>query len=180
MSKIDNLVRNVLDENGITHAPVDVEIIARSADAKISFEDFDYVDNISGMLFRDDKRTVIAINSNHHPNRQRFSIAHELGHLYLHTGDLFVDRVTKINATRHYRNEISSLAVDKKEIEANTFAANLLMPKQFIYDEISNIFDEDENISIDALTSKLSSVFEVSTSAMKYRLENLGILVSQE
>jgi len=180
MSKIEKLVQETLSINGISCAPVPVEFIAGNADAKVSYETFDNADDISGMLFRDENKTVIAINSNHSSKRQRFTIAHELGHFFLHTGDLFVDRVARVNATTHFRNERSSLAVDKKEIQANNFAANLLMPKQFIYDDLTKILDRDKNISTDNLIEELSALFEVSSTAMGYRLENLGILVRQD
>lgn len=180
MSKIEDIVQSILEKCKIARPPIDVYSIARNASIEISDGDFDNTDNISGMLYRDDEHTAIAINPNHHPNRQRFSIAHELGHYYLHTGGLFVDRVDRVNATRHFRNEISSLAIDRKEIEANTFAANLLMPKSFIISEINNILEERENISAEDLIGILSDIFSVSGTAMAYRLENLGILVSQD
>lgn len=180
MRKIENQVEHVLEQNMIFEAPVAVEVIAGNEGIKVSYEDFDNVDNISGMLYRDEKQAAIAINSGHHSNRQRFSIAHELGHYFLHTGELFVDRIDRVNATRHFRNERSSLAVDRKEIEANTFAANLLMPKSFVHAEISKILEEKPSITGDELIDKMSVLFEVSSAAMTYRLENLGILVRQD
>lgn len=180
MRKIEGLVQDILEENQIHNAPVDVQLVASHEGITISYGEFDNAENISGMLYRDNEKAAIAINSNHHVNRQRFSIAHELGHYFLHSGELFVDRVERVNAVRHFRNEISSLAVDKKEIEANSFAANLLMPKPFIVAEISKILDSSEDISADELIDDLSLLFEVSTAAMKYRLENLGIVLSQE
>ena len=46
------------------------------------------IENSVGMLVRDEgKGTVmIGVNSLHHLHRQRFTIAHECGHLVLHEG----------------------------------------------------------------------------------------------
>ena len=43
-------------------------------------------DEISGAIVRKDGRVVIAVNPAHHHNRQRFTIAHELGHFFFHSG----------------------------------------------------------------------------------------------
>jgi Zn-dependent peptidase ImmA (M78 family) len=68
---------------------------------------------------------VVTINAADHPNRQRFTCAHEIGH-YLRraeTGDLrWID----------YRATLAGLGVDNEEIFANQFAAALLMPKDLV------------------------------------------------
>ncbi|WP_301176672.1 ImmA/IrrE family metallo-endopeptidase [Actinomadura geliboluensis] len=43
-------------------------------------------DDVSGMLVREPTRTVIGINQGHAATRQRFPVAHEIGHLQLHKG----------------------------------------------------------------------------------------------
>jgi Zn-dependent peptidase ImmA (M78 family) len=61
--------------------------------------------------------------------RQRFTIGHELGHLTLHHGhDLILERLVRLN----FRDATSSTANDEEEIEANHFAAELLMPHDFL------------------------------------------------
>lgn len=47
---------------------------------------------LAGMLVRGDGQIVIGVNSLHPLNRQRFTIAHECGHLLLHKGEFHVDR----------------------------------------------------------------------------------------
>lgn len=66
-------------------APIDVLAHAKLAGAQVVRHHFDDGD-ISGMLYRDDTRTVIGLNSTQSPTRQRFTVAHELGHLKLHPG----------------------------------------------------------------------------------------------
>ncbi len=61
--------------------------------------------------------------------RQRFTIAHELGHFFLHraSSTVFVDA-----APIFFRDESSSNGSQREEIEANAFAAELLMPEDAI------------------------------------------------
>jgi hypothetical protein len=79
---IEYIVAELLRRHNITHLPVPVELIARSLGANLSYHP--YEGELSGMLFHDSNRTVIGINSLHHPNPQRFTIAHECAHLLLH------------------------------------------------------------------------------------------------
>ena len=71
-----------------------------------------------------------------------------------------------------YRNLESSTGEVKKEREANAFAANLLMPEQFISNEINNAPDNTKNA-----IEYLANVFKVSEQAMTFRLANLGYSV---
>lgn len=175
MKRAERQASKVLEEHGISKPPVPVEKIATALGASLSYEPFEDKDAISGMLFRDGNRTVIGINSAHGRTRQRFSVAHELGHLLLHEGKLFVDRVARINL----RDETSSKATDKEEIEANSFAAAILMPEEFVVREVAKRFERSSTIKPDILISELARLFDVSKEAMDYRLRNLGILVGQ-
>ena len=111
--------------------PIDVEEIARKLKIKVFYEDLSW--DISGKITKDTKIRkntnsslyYITINKNHHPHRQRFTIAHELGHFFLHK-DAIGDGITEDSL---YRSEsISSW----KDIEANRFAAKILMPIELI------------------------------------------------
>ncbi len=86
---IELQVSELLDDSGIKHPPVDVRLVARSLSAVVKTVSADI--EISGMLYRKSAGAVIGINEYHHPHRQRFSIAHEIGHLCLHSNDLYLD-----------------------------------------------------------------------------------------
>jgi len=62
-----------------------------------------------------------------------------------------------------------------REIEANAFAASLLMPADWVEKQIKSrrLKDADDN---DAVVSELARTFGVSQQAMMYRLVNLGYL----
>lgn len=157
----------LLKDQRIRSAPVPVEKIAEDLGAKLSFEPLE--GNVSGMLYRDGPVTIIGINSYHSNTRQRFTIAHELGHYLLHKGDVFVDRP-------FLRDSKSSLAIDKQEIEANQFAAALLMPEELVTEEFIDLIEKRKISSPDILIEELASHFEVSIQAMTIRLQTLELL----
>lgn len=163
--------RKLLAQLNIRKFPVPVEDIARHLGAKVTYQPFDQRDNLSGVLFKENGKVVIAVNSKDPAPRKRFTIAHECGHLALkHKGDIFVDQAIRLK-----RDGSSGLAIDPLEIEANGFAAELLMPRAWILEEYTKRIGR-ENLKPMALVRDLARAFEVSEKAMEYRLENLGLL----
>jgi Zn-dependent peptidase ImmA (M78 family) len=121
---------------------------------------------------------TIAVNPNDPEVRRRFTIAHELGHFILHrknsasSEQLFIDRDFLVK----YRSSNKYTPADyEQEQQANAFAAALLMPEEFVYAELAKI-DYDDLSEIE-LINALAEVFEVSPTAMTYRLANLYIYV---
>jgi len=154
----------ILRKYRVKGPPVPVEKIAETLGAHIRYSPFD--GELAGMLVRANGQKIIGVNSLHHVNRQRFTIAHECGHLLLHKGDIHIDRSFRINR----RDSVSSLAVDPDEIEANRFAAELLMPFDMIMTDLRerNIDAEDE----DEL-KQLAQKYQVSVQALTHRITNL-------
>jgi Zn-dependent peptidase ImmA (M78 family) len=152
----------------IDKAPIPVEKIARHLGALIRFSVLD--DEISGMVFVKEGTAIIGVNALHHPNRQRFTIAHEIAHLLLHRE--FVS--TKVHVDKGFpvlmRNKVASLGTDLFEIEANRFAAELLMPTSLVsallHDRIVDVDDEK-------LIRDLANQFKVSKQAMGHRISAL-------
>ena len=130
-------------------------------------------DSMSGFFVIKNGKKTIVVNNSHHENRKRFTIAHELGHAILHAKDkedsLFIDKKQVYN-----RNLKSAEGTNIQEIEANRFAACLLMPSETILEHIKNEgeffydFSDDES-SINYLAKK----FDVSKVAMTHRLSSL-------
>lgn len=160
------IVNSLLEACGIDDVPVPVEVIADHLGAQIRYSPFD--GELAGMLVRhDDGQAVIGVNSAHHINRQRFTIAHECGHLCLHKGkDVHIDRSFRVQVDR--RDEVSAQAVDPEEIEANRFAAELLMPRDRILEDIVEFDIED-----DEELKELADKYVVSVQALTYRVNNL-------
>ena len=114
-----------------------------------------------------DDSAVLAVNESHHPRRQRFTIAHELGHLTLHPGRReTVDSTVRVNR----RDDLSSTATNAQEIEVNAFPAALLMPEDAVTKLRSSIAANPSRA-----VEVLAAEFDVSADAMGYRLINPGL-----
>jgi Zn-dependent peptidase ImmA (M78 family) len=157
---------------GFTKPPVNVEQVAKRLGLKVVH--LDLGDDVSGLLISKGDSTMVAVQESDHPKRQRFTIAHEIGHFHLRhqfePGEhVHVDRGHLITP----RNSRSSTGLDLKEIEANQFAACLLMPSKLLLDRI-------KALKVDSLcddhVEKLADEFEVSEQAMTIRLSTLGFL----
>lgn len=162
----------LLDGSAVVEPPVPVEHIARDCGALLSYQPFDGED-ISGLLYRaPNAAPVIGVNSTNPKLRQRFTVAHELGHLVLHEGqELILERLVRVN----FRDATSSTASDQEEIEANRFAAELLMPGPLL-ERAFQLLLEGRPLSDVELVRRVARRFEVSHQAMEYRLANLGML----
>jgi Zn-dependent peptidase ImmA (M78 family) len=166
---IEQKAESLLTECGALRAPVPLETVvqhlALTAQARPLAE-------TSGVLVVENGRGMIGYNINHSRVRQRFTIAHEIGHFVMHASKnqaqrLFVDRSTMFK-----RDEDSSSGDDLQEVQANKFAAALLMPEKLIRGEIaSSHFDLDDEEDV----SNLAKRFNVSAAAMSFRLKNLGL-----
>nr|HPG58443.1 ImmA/IrrE family metallo-endopeptidase [Candidatus Wallbacteria bacterium] len=72
----------------------------------------------------------------------------------------------------YYRNKKSSEAIIKEEIDANKFAAELLIPSKFIHNYLKK-YDENSLLDEDIIT-QLANKFKVSVTAMSFKIQNLG------
>jgi Zn-dependent peptidase ImmA (M78 family) len=166
--EIDARASALLRKLNLFNVPVDVQGVATHLGANVIFEDLD--DDVSGFLLREKGVSTIAVNKQHRPNRQRFTLAHECGHLFLHAdrGDrLWVDK------TLFFRDASSRTGDQFAEIEANQFAAGLLMPEELIVGMLGT-----ERLISEIDVSRLAIRFEVSERAMTVRLISLGLVES--
>lgn len=101
---------------------------------------------------------LIRVNRHDAGNRQRFTVAHEIGHFLLHSdqiGDGIKDDVL-------YRSNLS----DRREAEANRMAADLLMPEHLIDEWL----ERARLLRVEDVVRYLAAQFEVSEASMKIRL----------
>lgn len=178
---IEQNARKLLKQQGITSPPIPVREIAEGLKIHVRFQPFTGQSDVSAVLKRDHEKAVIGVNSMHTATRQRFSIAHELGHYHLHEDEkLFVDfgSMTINRPNTRYRNDVSGQGTDREEIEANSFAAALLMPRGMVKREREALLEEYPDLPPDRVTTELARRFQVSEDAMHYRLLNLGLLVT--
>lgn len=173
MNRAERKAEEVLARAGVARAPVPVEMIARKAGAKVRYRDFD--GDISGLLVRDDGgEKIISVHSRQAKVRQRFTIAHELGHLMLHKGNTVIVEQLWRGARVNWREGASSGVKDDEEIEANQFAAALLMPARLVERDYWAI--ADRATSEDSLIDQLARRYHVSTQSMRFRLLNLALI----
>ena len=141
-------------------APVDVENMARALGIRLRKSNLK--SSISGMIERQgDNEYIITVNENHPLTRQRFTIAHEIGHFIYHKGKMD----SPITDNIMYRAENNLEIGRKEESQANSFAANVLMPEPLV----RKLVEKHGKKNIDAIADELG----VSRQAMKIRIENL-------
>lgn len=176
---IRETVENLLENNKVNKAPVSVAQIAKSLDLEIRYQGAE--DELSGFLLRDIKsnRAVIGVNDTHSSNRKNFTIAHEIGHFLLHEGDVIhIDR-GNAGFRMKLRSEEASKGTEVDEIEANLFAAELLMPINFLEKDLAQLGNLDlQDERVERELTILAKKYQVSNQALTFRLINLGFIES--
>lgn len=168
VSNAREMAVQLLKAHAITSAPVPIDRIIKKQQISLQYAPLE--EDLSGMAYIRDGLSIIGINALHHPNRQRFSAAHELAHHVLHS-DVIKQAVHVDKGHRVLlRDDVSSQGVDALEIEANAFASELLMPRDLVIKALNDDgIDIDDDTQVDALAKK----FRVSSSAIRFRLATL-------
>lgn len=175
---IRELAEKLLEAHCPHGAPVDVASIAEHYDIEVKLERVD--DDLSGFLLRDDSGTaIIGANRNHHENRRRFTIAHELGHFLLHEAERVHLDSRASGYALQLRSPVSATGENVNEREANLFAAEVLMPAKFLEKDLRasgsvDLLDDDEKVS--KVLKSLAKKYKVSVQALTIRLNNLGYI----
>lgn len=170
--RAEKAASELLSQFGIASFPIPVDKVAQLLSVRVVYQPMK--GDISGMLYRQPERVVIGVNSGHAMTRQRFTIAHELGHLQLHEGrPMIIDHLFRVKV--NMRDGRSSMATDAEEIEANRFAAELLMPRLAVKERVAHFLSRRGELSEHAFIFELARYFNVSPEAMDYRLINLGL-----
>jgi Zn-dependent peptidase ImmA (M78 family) len=170
VNKISDLERRaveLLEKYGHGKPPIDVVRLCQQLNIELAVEELE--DEISGVLMVQEQ-PVIVVNRSHSRARQRFTIAHEIGHFVLHRTPkdaVFVDR-----AALQFRNQVSSKGLDPNEVAANHFAAALLMPHSMLEADLRSI---DESITA-VHVIRLAKKYGVSEQAMNIRLARLDFV----
>lgn len=157
--------KELVRKYGIHSAPIDVEAICRQEGIRIFTMDMHEIESIAkkdiagAIQKHPDYGFTILVNESDIGVRQRFTIAHELGHYFLH-----MDKDSKENKI------ITSFRMDSSPIErqANTFAANLLMPEDLVRQEHARM--------VIPVSDTLAEIFRVSKQTMRIRLEELELI----
>ena len=170
----EEVASQIARRHGLRRAPIDPAAVLRELGAEVRFVPLKR--DMAGVVARRGGRTVVGINESHHKFRQRFTLAHECGHLacgHLEAEAFPTTHVDTIVVKR--RDSLASRGVDPMEIEANNFAAALLMPADLLRADLPGASLDAFDVA-DALVARLARKYQVSRLAMAYRLINLGLI----
>jgi Zn-dependent peptidase ImmA (M78 family)/fido (protein-threonine AMPylation protein) len=132
----EKIIEELLEKEGKCTFPIDPFKILKSKNVIITFSDFDKLEGL--LLFDSEKESIVSINSNRPVKRQRFTAAHELGHIMLHTeikGENFLCPISGIKSI-----------IEK---EADDFASNLLMPTKELIKQVDKYQNKDGKVDLD-------------------------------
>ena len=162
---INSLTEDIICLFNIEIPIQDIEEFVRSLGGTIQ-TDIKYSD---GSIEKDGNNSFkIIVSPFQDEKRRRFTIAHELGHLFLHMGYLINQEVWN----RQDKNIYHRVGSSEKEYQANEFAAAFLMPKaEYLKIMNENVIEKNE---VD--TSKIAEYFNVSVEAASNRGKFLGYL----
>ena len=153
---VEDILKMAAEKGLYSGSSLNIEAVIKTfPDIELCYEQMP--PHYSGYFRNVNGKWVIGINQLHHKNRKRYTLAHELGHYILHK-----EKSVNIVDTTFFRNN----EADSVEYMANEFAAKLLMPEGKVRDLVNN--QGIKNIG------ELAEKFEVSASAMKYRIISLG------
>jgi Zn-dependent peptidase ImmA (M78 family) len=164
-SEIENRARDVLERHNMTTVPIDPVLLANREGIKINNAKFSDA-NLAGMIVKRGNDVTILVNHEDPPFRKRFTIAHELGHHFLH---LLQDGEYLDKEANLFRQQLADdremTPSRRQEIQANMFASSLLMPES----QVRQYWTERPSIEA------LAKIFSVSNEAMGYRIASLGL-----
>ena len=145
-------------------------ITAVCPDLQIYFVELHEEDVSGATMYNQEEGFSVIVNAKKSENRQHFTLAHELGHYFLHQDILqkesgLIDGDDLLDGSKIlYR--LDQAEASRIEKEANHFAASLLMPAALV----SEAWDITKDIE------KCAKLFKVSTVAMSIRLTELGLV----
>lgn len=155
---------------------IDVLAIASTCDIPVEYTSSEH----SGWsINQDNSERKIVINKFEPEYRQRFTIAHEIGHIILnHQGKSY-----RTNKLEEYSDTIARM----NEIAANNFAAQLIMPEKLVKQSLRDSIDElgyslEQDFSEREITRIISfsaSQLNVSAQALSYRVDNLELFIDE-
>ncbi len=149
-----DMARKILQDTKALEIPVPIEKVIDHYGFRVAYLN-QPPDQFSGILHRSKK--AIGINKNHHIFRQRFSLAHELGHYFLGHPD----------AEQEIPDEENSSLFEIYEKEADEFAGELLVPKDLLKQRFK------DTPEIDNLKNK----FQVSQHVIIIQISKYGLLM---
>ncbi len=163
------VARGVLEKNINSNIPINMDKIAQYYNCNVTYLDLEgAISGFSENGFGRDFNKII-INKNHDEGRQRFSIAHSLGHFLLkHQFKLKIEAKNPFYQTLYRERDITD-DDEYEERQANGFASELLMPEIEIIKDIKGL----KTIKVEFI-DQLSMKYIVPPSIVGFRISCLG------
>ena len=164
-SKVENRAKEVLRQHSLYSVPIDPVLLANRLGVTVNNAKFSD-DSWAALIARRDNTTRVFVEQSDPPYRKRFSIAHELGHHFLHLledGEIVDKRADMFREKEPVDGTLSEVRI--REIQANWFAAALLMPAELVRVE----WERKPSLR------HMAELFNVSEEAMGYRLDTLNL-----
>lgn len=153
--KINEISDVIRDEFNIACPITNFDEIINDLGGTIEYCD-ELVDGAEAMIKKNGNGFIITVSNDSNKARQRFSIAHELGHLFLHMGYMIDEDMWNKNKDEYFRKLAGEM-----EYQAHEFAAAFLMPKDLFIKKMNEFYDGNKYYDM----KKVADYFNVSLEA---------------
>ena len=150
----------------VKQLPISPQEVAKKVNIPVFF--WDFPKEVSGLCKFFGEKVVIAVNQNHAQVRQRFTVAHELGHWIFHQDSNIQDYLLLDVIFDGFQEDLIEDTERALERQANQFAADLLMPRELVKTKFNDF-------GIEGLPY-LAKLFNVSEQAFWFRLVTLKLV----
>lgn len=145
----------ILKQLGITEPrDIDLEAIAWTLGVHVKYQP---LDGCEARIIGHNDQAIVTVNSRSSPQRQRFSLAHELGHWNHHRGRILVCRADEIGGGDNKRPPAERIA--------DTYAADILMPR-YIFQPVAQRYAKFTFQTV----REIAGIFDASLTATAIRL----------
>jgi Zn-dependent peptidase ImmA (M78 family) len=160
---VRQMAKKILTESKVKVPPVDlIQILSAHG---IGYEEIeDFPDTVDALIVEDGSKVYAAVNARQHLHRQRFSLAHELGHYFMHRNGMPEDAITIDNPPS---DELDIPTKSPAETEADLFAGELLVPLEMLklhvgkgIPELSKLFQVSEQVISIAIGRHMKELYK--------------------
>src|SRR5262249_51319537 len=140
-------------------APISVlDAVEDLAGVPVGVQEFS--EDVAGLFYRRRDRALLLVNGANAVVRQRFTLAHEFGHL-------------RMSHSSRVESLAAMMSRDPQEIEANRFAAGFLAPRQAVHNWAERHRELGATLE---LVVRFGAFFGTSAEASRIRLEITGVI----
>lgn len=193
--KIEEIIKRLHKHNVYENDRLNTDKLCKVLSEAYKMEfDFDSIlpNQLLGKIDFDPLKIFVTSSLQNEKHRWRFTLAHEIGHLILHSPLLrySIDEKIDTDSSLSLDSNITDETSKQVEFQANLFARHLLMPNDIIIKVVLKYFKQEDihkgflfldnqprnRALVFSLLNQMSLHFEVSVEAAKVRLKALGLI----